>query len=143
MSMYHIFFYKSVFSPITDPNSLFFLIPRVPTFWEWFKMMMQIMYLEMYITFFFFSWLSLPCLEDITICSPWKEKAYFLFHNGVFECVLGMGKAGQIFSFQGVSLKLRFSIWGDFTPPPWGTFGNVWRYFLLVTIVVGGGAMDI
>lgn len=73
---------------------------------------------------FRFSWLSLPCLEDITICSPWKEKACLLFHNGVFDCVLGMGEAGQIFSFQSVSLKLSFSIWGDFTLT---SLGNIWQ----------------
>lgn len=74
------------------------------------------MCLEMCLIFFFVFQLSLPCLEDITICSPWKEKACLLFHNGVFDCVLGMGEAGQIFSFQSVSLKLGFLDLGWFYP---------------------------
>lgn len=104
---YHIIFYKSVFSSITDPGSPFFSIPWVPTFWKWFKMMMYIIYLELCIT------TPTPPPPIISSLSgghyhlfSLEEKTYLPFHNCVFECVLGMGRAGQNFSFQSINLFL-------------------------------------
>lgn len=117
---YHIIFYKSVFSSITDPGSPSLPIPGVPTFWEWFKMMMYFIYWHWVLLFFSlslsFDWLCLPCLEDMTIFSPWKRKRSF---PSIIVCVwvcVRNKEVGPTCSLQSINPKLWFSTQSYFAP---------------------------